>query len=203
MSAPRANARGGFTLAEVAVTLVIVGIGLLFVLQGLSSSKFTAAQTLHRKVARELALSTLGEIQSGLYREELDDDRLFGNYGEQGYEEWLWEVVFGDETFSDEDQESSSLLFDSFRERERRQVEAERTARREDREKDDEDTSESADPYVKVRIRVGFPKLGEFPASLTLERWMPHDDVYGPDEEAAGESGSTGDQASGAAEQAP
>ena len=40
---PRANRNSGFTLAEVAVTLVIVGVGLLFVLQGLSTSKFTAA----------------------------------------------------------------------------------------------------------------------------------------------------------------
>ena len=42
---PRASARAGFTLAEVMVTLVIVGIGLTLVLQGLNTAKLTAAQT--------------------------------------------------------------------------------------------------------------------------------------------------------------
>ena len=178
-----ARPTAGFTLAEVAVTLVIVGIGLLFVLQGLSSSKFTAAHTHNRKVARELALVTLGEIQAGLYREDQDrDQKLFGNYGEQGYEAWEWEVAFGDDSFSvDEDDEG--LFFDSFRERERREDEAD-----EDNDEDDEDVRE---PYEKVRIRVYFPELGDFEKTLTLERWMPWDEVYGPeesDEEDEGEA---------------
>jgi prepilin-type N-terminal cleavage/methylation domain-containing protein len=179
--------RAGFTLAEVAVTLVIVGIGLLFVLQGLSTSKFTAAQTLNRKIALQLALSTLGEIQAGLFREDLDDDRLVGNYGEQGYEEWLWEVVFADESFSDELQEDGSLMFDTFRDRERRQREAEEDEDDDD-DKDEDEDEETSEPYEKVRIRVSFPKLGDFPNTLTLERWMPWEDVYGPEEAAEGES---------------
>ena len=39
----------GFTLAEVAVTIVIVGIGMLLVLEGLNVSKMTAAQTRNMK----------------------------------------------------------------------------------------------------------------------------------------------------------
>lgn len=172
--------RGGFTLAEVAVTLVIVGIGLLFVLQGLSTSKFTAAQTHNRKLARELALVTLGEVQAGLYREDLaDDDHLYGNYGQDGYEEWLWELALGDASLSDEDPERSSLAFDTFADRQRRLDEAEEEDDSRDRDKDEEDTRE---PYQKVRIRVSYPKLGDFPQSITLERWMPWDDVYGPEE---------------------
>lgn len=189
MKPRRASPRAGFTLAEVAVTLVIVGIGLLFVLQGLSTSKFTAAQTLHRKIARELALSTLGEIHAGLFRDDLDGDRLVGNYGEQGYEEWLWEVVFGDETFSDEQDEGGSLLFDTFQDRERRQWEAEREADREADDERDEDEEEASEPFEKVRIRVSFPKLGDFPSSLTLERWMPWEEVYGPEESEEQEAG--------------
>ena len=174
-SSQAAIPQAGFTLAEVAVTLVIVGFGLLFVLQGLSTSKFTAAHTHNRKVARELALVTLGEIQSGLYREDQDrDTKLFGNYGEEGYEAWEWEVAFGDEAFSSED-DDEGLAFDSFREREFREEEA----RREAGEEEDEDARE---PFEKVRIRVWFPKLAEFENSVTLERWMPWDEVYGPEE---------------------
>lgn len=186
---PRGGARDGFTLAEVAVTLVIVGIGLLFVLQGLSTSKFTAAQTHNRKLARELALVTLGEIQAGLYREELgDDDHLYGNYGEDGYEEWLWEVALGDASLSDEEPERSGLTFDTFADRQRRIDEAE-----EDEDKKDKDEEDAREPYEKVRIRVSYPKLGDFPHSITLERWMPWDDVYGPaeDQQDAQPSGET------------
>ena len=39
------SGRGGFTLAEVAVTIVIVAIGMLLVLQGLNTAKMSAAQT--------------------------------------------------------------------------------------------------------------------------------------------------------------
>ena len=83
------RARAGFTLAEVAVTLVIVAIGLTLVLQGLNTSKMSAAQTHNRKVARELALLTLGEIEAGLYWEDLNSssDILAGTYAEAGYED--------------------------------------------------------------------------------------------------------------------
>ena len=184
---PRANRNSGFTVAEVAVTLVIVGIGLLFVLQGLSTSKFTAAHTHNRKVARELALVTLGEVQAGLYREDQgDDDRLFGNYGEQGYEEWEWEVVFGDATFRSERDEDEGVYFDSFRDRERREDEY-------NEENDIEEDEDAAEPFEEVRIQVYFPKLGDFENTLTMERWMPWEDVYGPEEGEVDEGNEDGD----------
>jgi len=111
---------------------------------------------------------------------------VVGNYGEQGYEEWLWEVVFGDETFSDELEENGSIMFDTFRDRERRQEEARDKADRNDKDKEEEE--ETTEPYEKVRIRVSFPKLGEFPNTLTLERWMPWEDVYGPEAAEDGET---------------
>jgi len=178
---PRRAGAGGFTLAEVAVTLMIVGIGLVLVLQGLNTARATAYQTHNRKVARELALLTLAQIEAGLFWEEIDD-RLFGTYGEEGYEEWSWEVVLGEETFTEEDyDEESGVLYDTYRERELREDEE-----REDR--DEEEDEEAREPFEKVRIRVSFPRLGEFPNFVTLERWIPWDQVYGPSEEDLGAS---------------
>ena len=42
---------------------------------------------------------------------------------------------------------------------------------------------EAAEPYETVRIRVTFPKLGEQPNTLDLERYVPWEQVYGEDEE--------------------
>ena len=86
--------RGGFTLAEVAVTLLIVSFALVLILQGLNVAKFSAAQTHNRKVARELALLTLGRVQSGLYWEDLDGEpgEIPGSYAEEGYEDWRFTI---------------------------------------------------------------------------------------------------------------
>lgn len=189
MKHPQRN--GGFTLAEVAVTLVIVGIGLTLVLQGLNTSKLVARQTHNRKVARELALLTLGELEAGLYWEDLDsgDDTLAGTYAEQGYEEWRYEVVLGDEPFArtgDElDDESWDAYHDSW------DAERDRQARLEDRDEDEEEDEENVEPFEKVRIQVVYPKLGDFPNELVLERWLEWDLVYGTPEDAEGTEGAT------------
>ena len=181
----RKGARAGFTLAEVAVTLLIVGIGLVLVLEGLTKAKVSAAETHFRKVARELGLLTLGQVEAGLFWEELDDDgkggTLTGTYAEEGYEEFHYELVFGEDDFSssssDEDQ---SGYHDSWRyEREREERE------REERE-DDDDEEEVEQPFEKVRIKVGYPQLTDRESSLVLERWMPWDQVYGTGEEGGG-----------------
>jgi prepilin-type N-terminal cleavage/methylation domain-containing protein len=178
-----ARERAGFTLAEVAVTLVIVGIALTLILQGLNTAKISAAQTHNRKVARELALWTLGEIEGGLYQEDLGSrtDILAGTYAEQGFEAWRFEVVLGDESFI----ESSTAEYDDAyhdswiaeREREARQ-----------RERDDEDdgedpAEEETEPFEKVRIKVSHPRFGDRPNELILERWIPWNLVYGEPEE--------------------
>lgn len=180
MRLPSDNTRGGFTLAEVAVTLLIVGVGLVLVLQGLNTARATAFQTHNRKVARELALQTLGQLEAGLFWEDIDD-HMVGNYAEEGYEGWDWEVVLGDETFIDDDDrydEDSGVLFDTYRERDIREEEA----RDDDDEEDEEDQAE--EPFEKVRIRVTFPRMSEtFPNFVTLERWVPWEQVYGSGED--------------------
>lgn len=168
MRVPATSAHGGFTLAEVAVTLVIVGVALVYILQGVNTSYILAAQTHNRKVARELAFLTLAQVESGLFWEDIDD-RMFGNYAEEGYEDWHWEVVCGDETFSDELIEPyGGLQYDYYRERERREEE-----------EDDDELEDTHEPFESVRIRVTFPKLGEFQNTITLERNIPWEQVYG------------------------
>jgi prepilin-type N-terminal cleavage/methylation domain-containing protein len=171
------GARAGFTLAEVAVTLLIVSIGLVLVLEGLTGAKVSAAETHNRKVARELALLTLGQVEAGLFWEELDGDgdTLTGTYAEEGYEDFHYELAFGDEDFLDTTgRYDESSYHDSWRHEREREDRA-----RDDDEDDDEKTVE---PFEKVRIRVGYPQLTERESTLVLERWMPWDQVYGTEE---------------------
>lgn len=157
------------------MTLIVVGITLTLILQGLNTAKITAAHTHNMKVARELALYTLGEIESGLYWEDLKggEDSLSGSYAEQGYEAFYWEVIIGDENFPDYE-ESESGYHDSYAYR--RYLE--------DQEEEDDPTGEQTkEPYERVSIRVTFPELGEEPNEIKMERWIPWDQVYGVDEE--------------------
>lgn len=173
----RPSPRSGFTLAEVAVTLLIVSFALVLILQGLNTAKFSAAQTHNRKVARELALLTLGRVEAGFFWEDLDgeSDRLYGTYAEEGYEDWRWELGFGEDNRPEEyapDQDDSGYWDNWQWERERE---------RDQREEDDVDEEQVAEPYEEVFVTVHFPKLGEFPNVLTIERWVPWEQVYGED----------------------
>ena len=170
--------RRGFTLVEVAVTLIIVGITLLWVLEGMNRAKMTAAHTHNSKIAAELALQTLAEIESGLYWEEIDENGLAGNYAEEGYEAFNYEVVLGDETFTDMTDEEGSLPHDTFLEK----LEAKKEAEKEEEGKD-EDDEEVEEVYEKVKIRVTFPKLTEEKAEVVMERWIPWLQVYGKSQE--------------------
>lgn len=175
--------RGGFTLAEVMVTLLIVSIGLLLITQGLTRARFSAAETHYRKLARELALLTLGRLESGLFWEELDGgdgEVLTGTYAEEGYEEFHYELVLGDEEFREraEPDARDGSYHDSWEyEREREQ-----RLRREDDAKDEEE--QVAEAFEKVRIKVGYPRFGEElnESELVLERWIPWEQVYGSEE---------------------
>lgn len=168
MKAPRA-ARGGFTLAEIAVTIVIVGIGLVLVLQGLNTAKITAAQTRNEKLARELGLFTLGQVESGLFQEDIEQG-LAGNYSDQNAPAFHFEVVVGDESFSETD---PNAPFDSWKPRTQKQLD-------DQKKKDEEDLPE---PYEKVKIKITFPKYLEYKNELVLELWIPWTQVYGETEE--------------------
>lgn len=172
---------GGFTLAEVAVTIVIVGITLVLVLQGLNKAKLSAAQTRNLKLARELALATVGRIESGLYWEEVDDERIEGTYAEEGYPDFAYEVVIGDANFRPS--ETDAAAFDNWRQRE------------EDKEnkKKDDDKEQAEEPYEKLQIKVTFPKIQDWKNELVLEKWLPWKQVHPSEEEE--KNGSTDSKA--------
>lgn len=182
MNGARANRRAaprgvrGFTLAEVAVTIVIIGVGLVLVLQGLNTAKIMAAQTRNQKLARELALFTLGQVEAGLYQDDIRTG-LVGNYSDLGYTAFNYEVKVGDETFRDQD---PNAPYDSWRPTEREL---------EQKKKDEED--EVAQPYEKVKVRVTFPKYAEYPNELVLERWIAWEQVYGTEDESSTTSGTS------------
>lgn len=173
MKLARTGSRGGFTLAEVAVTIVIVGISLVLVLQGLNTSKSIAAQTRYQKLARSLGLVTLGQVESGLFQEDIENG-LVGTYSEEGYPEIAYEVVVGDESFREANENGQ---FDSWAPR--------------DDEKEAEEDEEIEEPFEKVKIRITFPKILLMSNEILLERWMPWKQVHGEGEEGdAGTSGS-------------
>lgn len=158
------RSKAGFTLAEVMVALLLVGGFLVYIVAGLTTSKMAAAHTQALKQARELGLYTLGQLEAGLYWEDIDDT-ITGSYSELGYEYFTFEVAVGEDNFPSEqnDPDSPYNMWD----------------RDED---DDEDEDDEELPYEKVRVRVEFPQFSEFTNELILERWIPWDQVYGEEE---------------------
>ncbi len=163
-----------FTLAEVAVTIAIVGLILVFVLQGINESKLLAAHTRNQRLARELGLLTLSQIGSYLFKDEIRDDRLEGNYADEGYPEFAFEAVLGDKTFRDRDPNTGA--FDNWR------TEAEKKNSQTDATTDE--TTEQ--PYEKVQVKVTFPGGADDDPKknqLVLEQWLPWKQVH-PDLDA-------------------
>ncbi len=163
--------QAGFTLAEVAVTIVIVGTMLIYLLQGLNGTKLLAAQTRNNKLSRELALQKLGQVGSGLFQEDIDKG-LVGSFADEGYPDFSFEVVVGDETFSDQGDVQNDR-FDSWHPP---------NSTKDDKQDPTEEPVEK--PFEKVKIRVTSPKIQEFSNQLTLEQWYPWTQVYGEKEEA-------------------
>ncbi len=192
-SAPRASSLRGFTLAEVAVTIAIVGLALAWMLQTLSTSKLNAAYSRNLKLARELAVYTLGRIEAGLYADELDNKRIGGNYGDENYPDFSFEAVIGDESLSPSRDDANA--FDNWRyERDQRSRNSSRS------DKEDEETEQ---PYEKVQVRVTFPKIGDLKNEYVIERWLPWSQIHpvDPDKDMNGASGggTSGGGASGGA----
>jgi len=165
------RARAAFTLVEVAVAILIVGIALTLVLQSLNTSKLRAKQTQNLKLARELGTLTMGRLSAGLYREEIDS-YYTGSYSEEGYPEFSYEIVLGDNSFPELEDYEEGVRFDNWYD---------------DDLNEDDDDEDAEEPYEKIRVRVTFPVLSEYSNQLELERWIPWDQVYGEEEDELSE----------------
>lgn len=170
------GARAGFTLAEVAVTIAVVGLALVWMLQALNAAKVTAAQTRNLKLARELALLTLGQVESGLFEEDLDDETLAGTYAEEGYSDFAYEVVIGDANFQPP---PDSEAFDNWLDERQRAL------------AQDDGEDEAEQPYEKVQVKVIFPPIGELENELIMERWLPWEQLHPSEETAPAAEGGT------------
>jgi prepilin-type N-terminal cleavage/methylation domain-containing protein len=172
LSAPRPGARSAFTLAEVAVTIAVVGLAMVYMLQALSTAKMTAAHTRNLKLSKELALLTLGRIESGLYEEELDDEVIEGNYSEEGYPDFSFQAVIGDENLPE--RLDDGAFFDNWQWED---------------DQEEEDDEELEQPYEKIQIRVISPQIQELKNELVIERWVAWDQLHPPEEEDDEEPG--------------
>jgi type II secretory pathway pseudopilin PulG len=179
------SGREAFTLAEVAVTLVIVGMTLLLVLEGLNSSRTTAAQSANRRLSLELGLMTMARVEAGLLWEDLDGigGTLSGSYAEEDYEAFFWEITVGEDDNADFEQDQDSPYFDNFAHRQYVETESS-DSDPEDRDPFS-DSGSTGGSYEKVVVRVTYPQLMRSKPTnvLVLERWIPLDLVFGKSDE--------------------
>ena len=170
------STKAGFTLAEAAITIAIVGLTLTYTMQALQSAQITAAHSRNVKIARELGLLTLSEIATGRWWDDIATERG-GTYAEQQYPEYYYELAVGDESFPDDtsnDDYYNGVKHDNWRYREEQAFNSGSY---------DED-EEAAQPFEKIQVQVTFPQLNELLENrITLERWIPWEQVYGVDED--------------------
>ncbi|MCP5024387.1 MAG: hypothetical protein GY930_21785 [bacterium] len=167
------HGRAGFTLAEAAITIAIVGLTITYTLRALTAAQTTAAHTHEVKLAREMALRTLGEVSTGQFLVD-SGEVLTGTYDEEIAPFMAYEVAFGDATLPtrthDDERERS---FDNWQARDQYRQENNL----------EEDLDGEHEPFEKVVIRVSFPKHSDLPDFIELESWIPWEQVYGLDEE--------------------
>jgi hypothetical protein len=149
------------------VTIAIVGVVLVFAVQGLNNSMFQAANTRDLKVARELGLFKIAQFESGLYSEDIEN-HMAGDFSEQEYPGFFWEVVLGDEQFDEDDDEEDTGRFNSWAP---------------DEDEEDEEVDEDAEePFQELRVKVTFNGPKDAPKEVILERWVTWSFLYGEEE---------------------
>lgn len=192
MRLPHARAaRAGFTLAEAAITIAIVGIGLAFSVQALNGAAQTAAHTQRMKIARELGVEHLGEIAAGLWWDELESTR-YGTFADKERPEYTWELALGDEELeavrTGDEAAWQNQRFDNWQYRRDQEAINSGYSSAEDMDAEEETVEE----YEQLRLRVSFPflpGLEDLDHHIELERWIPWEQVYGPSEDEEGAEG--------------
>lgn len=172
------SSQAGFTLAEAAITIAIVGISLAFSVQALNGASQTAAHTQRLKIARELSLEMMGEISSGLWAEDLETLR-YGTFASKERPLYSYELALGDEQLEPigvEDDRFTPERFDNW------------AFNREQELLEDPDLldEEAEEPFEKVHIRVSFaplPGLEHLDNYVEFERWYAWSQVYLTEEE--------------------
>ncbi|MFT7676510.1 MAG: hypothetical protein ACI8QC_000481 [Planctomycetota bacterium] len=185
---PQRSTAAGFTLAEAAITIAIVGLTLAYTMQALQSAQITAAHSRNVKVARELGMLTLSEIATGRWWDDIDTERG-GTYAEQEYHDFYYELAVGDESFPDDDSHDDyydGIKHDNWRYREEQA----------NNDIDFDEDEEAAQAFEKIQVQVTFPQLSDLLENkITLERWIPWEQVYGVDEDL--EAGTSEDSPDG------
>jgi hypothetical protein len=188
---PAPGARSGFTLAEAAITIAIVGIGLAFSVQALNGAAQTAAHTQRMKIARELGVEHLGEIAAGLWWDELESTR-YGTFADKERPEYTWELALGDEQLeavrTGDEAAWEGQRFDNWQYRRDQEAINSGYSSAEDMDAEEETVEE----YEQLRLRVSFPflpGLEDLDHHIELERWIPWEQVYGPSEDEEGADG--------------
>ena len=155
---PTSSRASGFTLAEAAITIAIVGIGLAFSVQALNGAAQTAAHTQRMKIARELGVEMLGEIAAGLWWDDLETTR-YGTFATKDRPNYTWELALGDEQLeaarTDQPDQWEGQRFDNWQYR--REQEALNSGYSSAEDMDEEE--EAVEEYEQLRLRVSFPFL--------------------------------------------
>jgi type II secretory pathway pseudopilin PulG len=164
----------GFTLAEAAITIALVGLTITYTLRALTAAQTTAAHTHEVKLAREMALRTLGEVATGQFLVD-GNEVLTGTYDEEVAPYMAYSVAFGDAVLPTRSQDKNSYdkPFDNWRARDDYRQETD----------SQEELDGDHEPFEKIVIRVSFPKHSDLPDFIELESWIPWEQVYGPDDE--------------------
>ncbi len=167
------HGRAGFTLAEAAITIAIVGLTITYTLRALTAAQTTSAHTHEVKLAREMALRTLGEVSTGQFLVD-SGEVLTGTYDEEVAPFMSYEVAFGDATLPTRSRDDEGeRSFDNWQARDQYRQENNL----------EEDLDGEHEPFEKVVIRVSFAKHSDLPDYIELESWIPWEQVYGLDEE--------------------
>ncbi len=161
----------GFTLVEVMAAVAILGIGLVSLMLAVNRAKDSAFVTRNLKAVQHLSLNLMGEIESGKF--ETLHDGMLGNFSEQGFPEFEYEIGLGEDSSVSSD--SEDLRTDSEKQRDERR----RYEESQNENSNSTSTEQKETKYEQVTLKVKFKTLADEPVSYVLIKKMPTDIIDG------------------------